>query len=211
MRIMAAVLFTLTVLTLVFAASTTAAPEPSPSTVPAPPPFVVTPASPAVVHGALRARHLALRARTALSRAEACLGYRVAASVKRAPSRLADSNAWSLARAGWERQRQTFNRRTAHLVHLMRNPGGSGAARWWPLCLWTGWRPSLKSWFIYVCNRESHGQEHAQNPSSGCYGLLQEIGTWWAAKGRRWIADPENQLRLGWHIYCVQGPGAWSL
>ena len=211
MRALLAVLFTLTVLTLVFAASTTAAPEPSPSTVPAPPPFVVTPASPAVVHGALRARHLAVRARKALSRAEACLGHRVASSVKRAPSRLSDSNAWSLARAGWERQRVTFNRRTEHLVHLMRNPGGSGAARWWPLALYTGWRASLKSWFIYVCNRESHGQEHAQNPSSLCYGLLQLATCYWAKYGRKWIADPENQLRLAWALYREAGAGPWAL
>jgi len=93
----------------------------------------------------------------------------------------------------------------------MRNPRGSGAERWWPLALYTGWRPSLKSWFCYVVNRESHGQPHAVNPSSGCYGLLQEIGGWWASKGRRWIADPENQLRLGWYIYRVQGPAAWAL
>ena len=218
MRIMAAIVLTLSVLTLTTVAAIggsspgaaavdpSASPVPSPSASPTP-----TPASPALIRSAHHARRLAVRARGRLSFADRCMAHRQPQAVKRAPAASCGQLEWIAARAAWERQRQTFNRRTARLHSLMRNPRGPGAERWWPLALYTGWRPSLKSWFCYVVNRESHGQPHAVNPSSGCYGLLQEIGGWWASKGRRWIADPENQLRLGWYIYRVQGPAAWAL
>ena len=108
-------------------------------------------------------------------------------------------------------QRKAFNRRTAHLVSLMRNPRGSGAERWWNLALYCGWQPSLKSWFCYIVNRESHGQPHAQNPSSLCYGLLQLATCHWAKYGRKWISDPENQLRLAWALYREAGASPWAL
>ena len=159
-------------------ASGPARPDPLPSPVPLP---SVTPASPAIVHAALRARHLARSARSRVAFADRCLGLRGPLALKASPARSCGDIEWQAARAAWQAQRKAFNRRTAHLLHLMRNPGGSGAARWWPLCLWTGWEPSLKSWFIAIATRESHGQPHAQNPAHPyCYGILQLAREHWA-------------------------------
>jgi soluble lytic murein transglycosylase-like protein len=95
------------------------------------------------------------------------------------------------------------------------DPPGSGAARWWPLAHYVGWPTSQKSTFLYVCDRESHGQPHARNPYSGCYGLMQLAPCWWSGKardhGRPFMFWPVNQLRLALHIYRTSGWGPWSL
>jgi len=96
------------------------------------------------------------------------------------------------------------------------DPKGSGAARWWPLAHYVGWPHSAKAKLIYVINRESHGQPHAVNPYSGCYGLLQLHPMHWAGKhhkvkGRKWIFWPVNQLRLGLKLYKGSGWQPWAL
>ena len=95
------------------------------------------------------------------------------------------------------------------------DPPGTGAARWWPLAHFVGWPTSAKATFVYVVNRESHGQPHAVNRSSGCYGLLQLHPMHWAGrhpkvKGRKWIFWPVNQLRLGLKLYRAAGWSPWQ-
>ena len=113
----------------------------------------------------------------------------------------------------WERQAKAYTRMLACRVAKMRHPGGAASGtKWWPAALYCGWRPSLKSWFCMIVMRESTGRPDAMNGSSHCFGLLQEHPCWWATQyGWDWIRDPLNQLRLGWHIYRVQGPSAWAL
>ncbi len=96
------------------------------------------------------------------------------------------------------------------------DPPGSGAARWWPLARYVGWPASARSTFVYVVNRESHGQPHACNSYSGCYGLLQLHPMHWfgkrrRVKGRPWIFWPVNQLRLGLQLYREAGWQPWDL
>jgi len=33
----------------------------------------------------------------------------------------------------------------------------------------------------------------------------------WGSKGRAWISDVFNQLRLGWRLYRQCGPAPWRL
>ena len=96
------------------------------------------------------------------------------------------------------------------------DPPGHGAARWWPLARYVGWPASARSTFIYVVNRESHGQPHARNPYSGCYGLLQLHPMHWLGKhrrvhGRPWIFWTVNQLRLGLQLYREAGWQPWAI
>lgn len=187
----------------------TASPSPSPSASAATP---TPPASAATVHWALRWRRAAVKSWSTWNRARTCLSlhHRPFASPK--PRRSASGAVWTAHGQRWRHLAREYRQRTARLVYRMRNPGGSGAARWWPAARWCGWEAGLKSWFCAIVWRESSARLLAENPSSHCFGLLQEHPCWWLAKhGWAWIRDVFNQLRLGWYIYRVQGPSAWAL
>ena len=94
----------------------------------------------------------------------------------------------------------------------MRHPGGgASAAKFWPAALWCGWPPRLKGWWCYIVTRESSARPDAVNRSSGCYGLMQLAPCHWAARGRAWIRDVFNQLRLAWQLYREEGASPWGL
>jgi len=202
----------LAVMVLLQGAATVGASEPSPSASP-----TVTadqapePASAAQVRSALKAKRRAVAARKALSRVRACFRARSPIRVYPAPQLAATAQEWGKAQRRWTWQTKDWGAKVKAGIAKMRHPGGGGAARWWPAARWCAWPEHLKGWFCYVVWRESSARAHAVNSSSGCYGLLQLHPCHWASKGRAWISDVLNQLRLGWQLYRQYGPSPWAL
>ena len=159
----------------------------------------------------MKARKAAIRARRALSRVRQCFRDRMPVRVYLVPGRGALVGAWEKARGRWRFQAKDWRAKTKAGIAKFRHPGGAGAARWWPAARYCGWPEHLKSWFCYVVWRESSARAHAVNASSGCYGLLQLHPCHGASKGRAWISDVLNQLRLGWKLYRECGASPWAV
>ena len=195
----------LAVLGAAYSAPASPSPSPSPSVSPA------DPASPDLVAWATGWKDRAQRARKALSRVRSCFGDSPPAEIAKSPLRSAGQESWRKAGKRWRHQARDWRAKGAAGIARMRNPGGSGAARWWPAARYCGWPEHLKGWFCYIVWRESSARAHAVNPSSGCYGLLQLHPCHWGSKGLAWISDVLNQLRLGWHLYQECGASPWAL
>jgi len=183
-------------------------PSPSPSATATPAP---EPASPELVSWALTWRKAARSARARLCRVREAFGDRMPVWVGGTPQRAADAEEWTYAGRHWKHQAKDWRAKVKAGIAKLRRPGGAGAARWWPAAVYCGWPQHLKGWFCYVVWRESSARAHAVNSSSGCYGLLQLHPCHWASKGRAWISDVLNQLRLGWQLYRQYGPSPWAL
>jgi len=169
------------------------------------------PASADVVRAALKQQRAARRAHEALSRVRSCFGDSAPVRVGKTPERAATAQEWEKARAHWRHQAKDWQAKVKAGRAKMRNPGGSGAARWWPAALYCGWKPPLKSWFCAIVWRESSARPLAVNASSGCFGLLQLHPMHWSQHGSAWIRDVFHQLRLGWKLYRECGPAPWAL
>ena len=89
---------------------------------------------------------------------------------------------------------------------------GANVGRWVSLADDVGWPRSEWGQLFYVIDRESGGSQHAVNPSSGCYGLLQLHPCHWSAKyGGAWIQVPRHQMWLGLKLYREAGWQPWAL
>jgi hypothetical protein len=83
----------------------------------------------------------------------------------------------------------------------MTRPGGSGAARWWPLAQYLGWPISQKTNWIYCVHHESRG---VSNPSNGC-GLMQVMPP--CANEN----SPVHNISHGLRKYRISGWQPWSV
>jgi hypothetical protein len=90
-------------------------------------------------------------------------------------------------------------------VGKMKRPGGSGAARWWPLASYVGWPKAQRANFIKCVKGESRGNPTATNGT--CHGLMQIHRTHGLAKP----FDPEHNIRKGLQIWKKQGWRPWSV
>ncbi|MFA5387840.1 MAG: hypothetical protein WC322_05680 [Candidatus Paceibacterota bacterium] len=96
------------------------------------------------------------------------------AGVKKAPVNSASFDKWMAAGKQWKHQCKSFRKSSRRLFAHMNNPGGSGAARWWPLAQYVGWPRSQKANVIRCIDLESSGCEKVPNASgTPCYGLMQ--------------------------------------
>lgn len=188
-------------------ADTPPSPSPSPSVTADPEPEQ---ASAALVRRALRMRDRAKVQRQKLARVRACFDARGPVRLYPKPRARAKAD-WQRALRRWTHQRDDWKAKVKAGVAKMRQPGGSGAARWWPAARYCGWPKHLKGWFCYVVNRESGGSPQAVNSWTRCWGLLQLHPCHWASKGVAWIRDVFNQLRLGWQLYRQAGASPWAL
>lgn len=211
------VLVLLSLLVIVAGPTVAGSSEPSPSCSPsAPPSPSASPSTPpaasvSTVRWARHWRRVAGRARTRLSRVRICMGGSAPVRLQKAPKRAASAAEWKRAGRSWRARARDWQAKARAGVAKMRRPGGSGAARWWPAARYCGWPAHLKGWFCYVVWRESNGRPQVVNRCSGCYGLLQLHPCHWGGKGRAWIRDPFNQLRLGWKLYRGSGASPWAL
>ena len=118
-----------------------------------------------------------------------------------------------------------WNAGARRLLHRMQHPGGSGAARWWPLARYAGWWPWLHATWLKVVTRESGGNPRVLcggyvlpknagdgEPDERAGGLMQD-----KPAPRHW-ADPEFNLRYSWvHKFlaslraCGDGWAPWAL
>lgn len=103
------------------------------------------------------------------------------------------------------------------LYYKAKHPGGSGAARWWPLAKYVGWKDAQRSDIIRIIRRESDGNPNCYTPPYGAAGLLQFIKPWWTGS---WGLpafnpyNPERNLSMGLRLWKRQGGSflpAWAL
>lgn len=193
-------------LVLTPAAAETASPSPSPVTsdtpFPSPSP-TVTPAPASTVRWALGWRRAAVRRWTTYNQARACLGLEHKLFAAPRPARSADKATWMRAGRRWKAMARSFPERTAYLVYRMKHPGGSGAARWWPLARWVGWPSSQRGNLITCIWRESRGNPRATN--GVCDGLLQIH----RCHGLEHPFDPACNLACGLRLWRGGGWSAW--
>jgi len=204
-------------LVLTPAAAETASPSPttsvttSPTTSPSP---TVTPAPASTVRWALGWRRAAVRRWKTYNRARACLGMQQKLFAAPRPPRSADKATWMRAGRRWRSMARSFPERTARLVWRMRHPGGSGAARWWPLARWVGWPSSQRGNVIKCVGGESGGNPRASN--GVCRGLMQihecHAADWLRHIGRsywRSWSDAACNLAYGLVLWLGGGWGPW--
>ena len=183
--------------------SQSATPTPSPSASPAP---VAAPAK--LVSWACKWAKLAARHRARVDRLRRCLGRRALRPLPARPDRAGESALWTaygkhcrkLARVWWRESRVDYRRIVAP------SPLRS-ASQWRPLLLYVGWPSSALDDAVTCIRRESGGRPWAYNPS-GCAGLFQLAGCWWA--GRFDPYSPLPNARTALAIWRREGWRPWT-
>ena len=188
------------------AGAETPAPTPQPTASPEPTP---SPAPDELVRWALAWRRAAVREWRTWNRARACLGLQRRYFDGPRPERSASAEVWRAAGRDWKHRvrpggQRTYQDRTRALVRRMRRPGGSGAARWWPLARSVGWPAAQRANLIRCITLESGGRPNASN--GYCFGLLQLHRCHGVARP----FDPEANLRAGLRLWRASGWRPWT-
>jgi hypothetical protein len=186
----------------------TPVPSPLPSSSPDPEP-TVTPAGADLVRWALAWRRAAVREWNKWNRARSCLGLPRRYFDGRRPERSAPAEVWREAGREWKHRvrpggARTYQERTRALVRRMKRPGGSGAARWWPLARWVGWPAAQRANLVRCITLESGGRPDASN--GYCFGLMQLHRCHAVASP----FDPEANLRGGLRLWRASGWVPWT-
>jgi len=149
-------------------ASVSVSPSPTPTASPSPPT-----ASHKVYAWAMGWRGQLRSAYRPWSRARHCLGLpQRPIRLGVTPAREESSAVWLEAGYRWRHMtRSVYRPGTRRMVYRMTHPGGSGAARWWPLAHWVGWPDSERGNVIRCIGDESGGSTTADN--GVCRGLGQ--------------------------------------
>ena len=172
-----------------------------------PPPYPSYTVDQDVITWAQSKERAARRAREALCRVRRCLGDSAPACMPERPLRGADAAAWREFGRRCKWRARDWQAKAAAGVAKMRRPGGSGAARWWPLARFVGWTESARPMLMRVIGIESGGDPAAVN---GLYlGLLQVWRGHVSRPGR--LMDPAVNLRVGLRLYRDRGWEPWAL
>jgi len=182
--------------------------SPSPAPTPTVTQIPIRTPSAEFVAWALGWRAADVRARRGLGRWRAAFGYPPVARVTAAPARGASRATWLAAARQWRSQTRSRRVAIARLRDRAIHPGGSGAARWLPLAIHSGW-PRAELWTLSrIVLAESGGRVRAYNASSRCSGLLQLAPGHWRGKFDPY--DPQRNLAYGLKLWHSSGWRPWT-